>query len=702
MSSNVKGRTKAGLSVLVSSQPKFGSPSNALSRSFDNFETEKNLQDVSIDFQKIETIVVNSMKSRFILSEINTELDVYARERRKEIRKKIELLRKQHDSSSHEVIFRQTATMMEIILFLISSNVTLRWQLSRRLEQHREATLRSEKLTEQELQVLNALFDTKVFVSPMDVGKEIPFECSPDGPRKLLDDFNDDVMKYSTLPDETVSEIALCLKTNEQIFANAKAYKGTHGKDVGVGDFLIQFDYGFENYKKPHCDEEEESDDDDDDEGGELPIYAFESGDLEDCIVWSEESKYSTIKCATLESLIFQMTSEEDTDKHIRFVFLLTYHSFSTPMEVLQKLVDRFCIPKPPNVSAGELEYWQTNVEKPIRLKVFAILHSWIKELYSDFKHDEELKQALRNFLVTKMSDQPWCKKVSQTVLTALDKAEELAAKHVTRKKDAMQLKVQPKAFWGHDEIEELSSGFMDLDDLTIAEQITLADFEVFRKIKSRECLNQRWAKANKQELAPNLVATIDRFNRLNNFVQVFILQKVNEQVRTQALKKVLRIAENLQQLQNFNALSAVYSALNSNAVHRLKKTWEGLPQKQRAYWDELCSGLMSSKSNKTALRRAMNEARPPCIVYLGIYTADLTFIEDGNPDTVRGMIFWEKRCRLAERIQKIMQFQEQRYPINEIPKYQKLLEKLLVISHDDESLWEMSIEREPQATLSP
>lgn len=38
-----------------------------------------------------------------------------------------------------------------------------------------------------------------------------------------------------------------------------------------------------------------------------------------------------SIKCATLNKLIERVTHEKYTDLNTRFVFMLTYHSFTTP-----------------------------------------------------------------------------------------------------------------------------------------------------------------------------------------------------------------------------------------------------------------------------------------------------------------------------------------------------------------------------------
>jgi hypothetical protein len=44
-------------------------------------------------------------------------------------------------------------------------------------------------------------------------------------------------------------------------------------------------------------------------------------------------------------------------------------------------------------------------------------------------------------------------------------------------------------------------------------------------------------------------------------------------------------------------------------------------------------------------LRDAVHQANPPLVPYLGVYLSDLTFIEDGNADTVHnGLINFDKQ----------------------------------------------------------
>jgi plasmid rolling circle replication initiator protein Rep len=55
----------------------------------------------------------------------------------------------------------------------------------------------------------------------------------------------------------------------------------------------------------------------------------------------------------------------------------------------------------------------------------------------------------------------------------------------------------------------------LQLPPATLAAQLTIFEFNIFRQITAEEFLNQRWKKDNKGTLAPNISAMIEQFNRV-------------------------------------------------------------------------------------------------------------------------------------------------------------------------------------------
>ena len=99
------------------------------------------------------------------------------------------------------------------------------------------------------------------------------------------------------------------------------------------------------------------------------------------------------------------------------------------------------------------------------------------------------------------------------------------------------------------------------------------------------------------------------------------------EKKRALVIKFFITMGQCCQQLQNYNALMAIVAGLNGSAVHRLRKSWDLVPPKKIAAFEEL-QAAMSQQNNYATLRNLLHTADPPCIPYLGMYLTDLTFIE--------------------------------------------------------------------------
>lgn len=54
--------------------------------------------------------------------------------------------------------------------------------------------------------------------------------------------------------------------------------------------------------------------------------------------------------------------------------------------------------------------------------------------------------------------------------------------------------------------------------------------------------------------------------------------------------------------------------------------------------------------------REELRNCNPPVLPYLGVYLTDLTFIEDGNKNTVHGLINFNKRRLLYRVLREIEQ----------------------------------------------
>ena len=230
-----------------------------------------------------------------------------------------------------------------------------------------------------------------------------------------------------------------------------------------------------------------------------------------------------------------------------------------------------------------------------------------------------------------------------------------------------------------------------------IARQITLIDHELFRKIRPKECLNQSWNKENREQKAPNIFAMINRFNLNSRWVSVQIVKEESLKKRIKVMEKIIEIADECQELHNYNAVFTIISGLGNASVHRLKKTWEGLSNKAKDTHERL-SQLISRDKNFFNVRNEILVVSPPSIPYIGIYLTDLTFIEGGNPDLLNNMINFVKRRKLALVIRDLQTYQQTSYPQQPIPQLNQLLLDISEddpLMKDDKALYDLSLRRE-------
>lgn len=81
------------------------------------------------------------------------------------------------------------------------------------------------------------------------------------------------------------------------------------------------------------------------------------------------------------------------------------------------------------------------------------------------------------------------------------------------------------------------------------------------------------------------------------------------------------------------------------------------------------------------------------------MYLTDLTFIDDGNPDQLNGLINFRKRDLTYSIISEIQQYQNLGYNFQENSSIRSLIIHAAVL--EDKDLYEESLRREPrQATI--
>uniref|UniRef100_A0A8B9YK68 Ras protein specific guanine nucleotide releasing factor 1 n=1 Tax=Bos mutus grunniens TaxID=30521 RepID=A0A8B9YK68_BOSMU len=178
---------------------------------------------------------------------------------------------------------------------------------------------------------------------------------------------------------------------------------------------------------------------------------------------------------------------------------------------------------------------------------------------------------------------------------------------------------------------------------LEIAEQLTLLDHLVFKKIPYEEFFGQGWMKLEKNERTPYIMKTTKHFNDISNLIASEIVRNEDINVRVSTIEKWVAVADICRCLHNYNAVLEITSSMNRSAIFRLKKTWLKVSKQTKALIDKL-QKLVSSEGRFKNLREALKNCDPPCVPYLGMYLTDLAFIEEGTPNyTEDGLVNFSK-----------------------------------------------------------
>uniref|UniRef100_A0A667HQ99 Ras protein specific guanine nucleotide releasing factor 1 n=1 Tax=Lynx canadensis TaxID=61383 RepID=A0A667HQ99_LYNCA len=251
------------------------------------------------------------------------------------------------------------------------------------------------------------------------------------------------------------------------------------------------------------------------------------------------------------------------------------------------------------------------------------------------------------------------------------------------------------------EEITQMAEGvkaepFENHSALEIAEQLTLLDHLVFKKIPYEEFFGQGWMKLEKNERTPYIMKTTKHFNDISNLIASEIIRNEDINARVSAIEKWVAVADICRCLHNYNAVLEITSSMNRSAIFRLKKTWLKVSKQTKALIDKL-QKLVSSEGRFKNLREALKNCDPPCVPYLGMYLTDLAFIEEGTPNyTEDGLVNFSKMRMISHIIREIRQFQQTAYKIeHQVKVTQYLLDQSFVM--DEESLYESSLRMEPK-----
>ncbi|XP_032490958.1 ral guanine nucleotide dissociation stimulator isoform X5 [Phocoena sinus] len=428
-----------------------------------------------------------------------------------------------------------------------------------------------------------------------------------------------------------------------------------------------------------------------------------------------ETCKVRTVKAGTLEKLVEHLVPAfQGSDLSYVTIFLCTYRAFTTTQRVLDLLFQRYgCILPYSSEDGGP--------QDQLKNAVSSILGTWLDQYSEDFCQPPDfpcLKQLVA-YVQLNMPGSDLERRahllLAQLERTELTKAEPEALAPALKPTAALEPVPAPalaprpvpgpdlepalgpapapatEPSWPSPVAAENGLGeekphLLAFPPNLVAEQFTLMDAELFKKVVPYHCLGSIWSqrdKRGKEHLAPTVRATVAQFNSVANCVITTCLgdRSVTARARARVLEHWIEVARECRVLKNFSSLYAILSALQSNSIHRLKKTWEEVSRDSLRIFQKL-SEIFSDENNYSLSRELlikegtskfatleMNpkraQRRPKEVLsqgviqgtvpYLGTFLTDLVMLDTAMKDYLYGrLINFEKRRKEFEVIAQI------------------------------------------------
>ncbi|TNN41317.1 Ral guanine nucleotide dissociation stimulator-like 1 [Liparis tanakae] len=399
--------------------------------------------------------------------------------------------------------------------------------------------------------------------------------------------------------------------------------------------------------------------------------------------------KVRRLKAATLELLVNQLFDPGSQEQDYGRIFLSTYRTFTGTSKLIELLFQR-------DNAVSDVDNSES-YSSPL----LAFVQTWLDEYSEDFR-DPPLHPALRLLLDhlrissavhNNMRSQPNFSSLAGQADALLKRFQREAETETNVPPASADMEQDEEGSGDEDSGWEPSpdpGGIMDFSATAIAEQLTRTDSALFVKVVPYQCLGCVWSQRSKKEnMSPTIRATVAQFNAITSQVIMSLLCRPTDATsslppttpaqRARIIEKWIRVAQDCRRLKNFSSLKAIFSALQSNAVYRLRKTWAAVSRDSMATFDNLWETFpdencvltnreilvedggqatpdkMSPKISKRCPTPRQMSSSSGSVPYLGTYLTVLTMLDTALLDTVEGgLINFEKRRREFEVLSQI------------------------------------------------
>ncbi|XP_026069841.1 ral guanine nucleotide dissociation stimulator-like 1 [Carassius auratus] len=437
-----------------------------------------------------------------------------------------------------------------------------------------------------------------------------------------------------------------------------------------------------------------------------------QSADPTEAFVQYRTCKVRRLKAATLEKLVSHLLDPCCQEQDYGRILLSTYRTFTSSNKLIQMLFQRGNL-----VSALDSTNYSSS-------SLWTVLQMWLEE-YSDDLRDAPMHSSLR-LMCLQLRGHPVLLPLAKRCETLLEKlqAEDVVSGGPVDRLEESALNKEERDFESDNLMDFLGFSVMD-----VAEHLTRLDADLFMEVVPFQCLGCVWSQRDKKEnLSPTVSATVTQFNAVTSWVITSLLRSSSSATqRARVIEKWVQIAQGCRELKNFSSLKAILSALQSNPIYTLKKSWAALSREAMSVFENLCKTFpdencvltsreifvddgsqddMDDTTTKTSKRCPLTKQMSSTggtVPYLGTYLSVLNMLDTALPHTVEGgLINFEKRRREYEILRQIRQLQAScsQYDLPHHPRIAAWLQSQKLLS--DQESYEFSRQLETPHETSP
>ncbi|KAE8585102.1 hypothetical protein XENTR_v10021220 [Xenopus tropicalis] len=401
--------------------------------------------------------------------------------------------------------------------------------------------------------------------------------------------------------------------------------------------------------------------------------------------------KVLVLRAGTLQKLVYHLLDSRILgDTTYIPAFLATYRTFTCTNEVLRILLHRL---------ESDNRWHNSDTHGWNDADVSSLFCAWMSQYPEEFSSLEtEKRQQLSRLLKGNIG-----KKLEELNVEEKDNQDSSAA-------------------LGHERGPSDPLDILAFQAGHVAEQLTSMEASLFLRVVPYECLGSVWSRRDKVgspwNRCQSVRETVQHFNRLSGAVTSACVRdpQLKPQQRARIIEKWVRVAEECRSLRNFSSVYAIITALQSTAVHRLKKVWAETSREILRSYQEMRE-VFCEKDNYARMRELLfqphdqpeitskrqqprtreSRAVQGVVPYLGVFLTDLVMLDSAIRDQLEnGYLNFEKRRKEFEALSQIRILQSvcQGYRFHSDPQFITWFQRLQPISEAES--YQLSCDIEP------